>query len=242
VSLTVGKPLGKAAEYRVTISGTTSRKTKAGEVVEVYVAIPDVLLVPGLDKRLDCNPACAFTNDFRQGATMMRTRFELKPSWTAADAGTSAFDAEVGIPTGIIAARSDPAADVLHLPGISCSKIACRGSVPVVMVTSGTPMAAGSMARVNYGDPALGGYQWDSPLSPYTEADIGLTFKYPLTEELEIGYATRYSADGSNIGEEKQESIDTFLAGAVVGVSGALLLGAVQDAVAVSRERFASHD
>jgi hypothetical protein len=98
------------------------------------------------------------------------------------------------------------------------------------------------MARVNYGDPALGGYQWDSPLSPYTEADIGLTFKYPLTEELEIGYATRYSADGSNIGEEKQESIDTFLAGAVVGVSGALLLGAVQDAVAVSRERFASHD
>lgn len=234
--LTIQSPLGRSGDVVITVSGTSDSKDPGG-AADVFLVLPDVLLVPGLAAQVQCDPGCTHANEFGQGSTMARTRFELKPAWKPADDGTTTFTAGVGVPRSVLAAGRDPAATVLELPGMNCSKVACRGSVPLVVVTEGTPIAAGAMARVNFRDPTLMGYQWSSALSPYTEADVGLTFNYPIVEEPELGYLALYSADGANIDQERRAQYDTFVAGAVVGVAGALLLGAVQDAVTVTRDR-----
>ncbi|OKI64346.1 hypothetical protein [Micromonospora sp. CB01531] len=220
----------------ITVTGTSDSKDPGG-TADVFVVLPDVLLVPGLAAEVQCDPGCTHANEFGQGATMARTRFELKPAWKSANDGTTTFTAGVDVPRSVLAAGRDPAATVLELPGMNCSRVACRGSVPLLVVTEDTPIAAGAMARVNFRDPTLMGYQWSSALSPYTEADVGLTFNYPIVEEPKLGYLALYSADGANIDQERRVQYDTFVAGAVVGVAGALLLGAVQDAVTVTRDR-----
>ena len=144
------------------------------------MVIPDALLVPGMTNQLQCSPDCEFANEFEEGNTIMRTRFELKPAWKPDGDGSSTFTAQVGIPLSILVARTDAAA-VVQMPGMDCGEAACRGSVPLVTVSQKTPMTTGAMALVNFNDPTLDDYQWDSTLSPYTDLNNGLTFNYQLT-------------------------------------------------------------
>jgi hypothetical protein len=236
VELTIEEPLDQPNEYLVIVTGSSSDTSQGGGSVDVFVVIPDVLLAPGLTNQLQCSPSCNFVNEFEQGATLMRTRFELKPAWKPNKDGSSTFSVQVGVPFNALVNRTDAAATVLQMPGMDCSDVACRGSVPLVTVSQKTPIAVGAMTLVNFHDFTLDDYQWDSALSPYTDGNIGFTFNYPLKPEPQFGYISQYPADGTNIQQEGRMQFETFAAGALVGIAGALLLGAAQDAVTVSGE------
>jgi hypothetical protein len=136
----------------------------------------------------------------------------------------------------------DAAAKVLQVPGMNCSDAACRGSVPLVAVDQGTPLASDAMAMSEFYYPELKGYDWQSSITPYPKADVGLVFSYPVQRFPETGFLPQFAADGTDSAVQDRTTFLIFLSGALASLAGSLILAAVQDGLGVLRERRAHTD
>ena len=238
VSVTISQPLG-TDYYEIEVAGTSSERTaRAAVPATVWVSLAGDLVLPDPQYSVRCSPACAGqANEFLEGSSLFRFRVKVEPHWSQ-DASGSSFTSWIRIPKSAfmidVGGIQDPS---VLLPGMVCSPVSCRGSVPVVTASETTQRAPGAYAYVRFADPGLQDYEWSSPLTPYAHVEPGLLFNYPLGQDSGSHFSTQYPADGENGEQQRFEQFKLFLSGALVGLAGALLIAAGQETLDLVRGR-----
>lgn len=237
LSITILDPLTSPDSAEVVVHAEAVPNSTPEQRAMVHIVLPDALLVPGQAGQVTCAPTCRSANEFGQGTTMMRTRFEFQPVWTSHPDGGPTVDVDLSVPLADLARDVDGAADVLQVPGMNCGEATCRGSVPLVAVDHSTSLAPNAMAVSEFYYPALKGYDWQSSITPYPNADVGIVFSYPVQSFPTTGFLPQFAADGTDSSVENTTTFRIFLSGALAGLAGSLALAAAQDGLTVLRER-----
>ena len=238
VQVTISQPLG-TDYYEIDVTGTSpERTTPTTDPAAVWISLAGDLLLATAQHSVSCSPSCyAMNNEFGQGVSLFRFRAEFQPRWSIAASG-STFTSWIRLPKSALALDSGGIKDPsVQLPGMICGAISCRGSVPVVTATATTPTSEGAYGYVRFDDVALQGFEWSSPLTPYAQVEPGLLFNYPLGKDSTSHFTTEYPADGENAEQQRWEQFRLFLSGAVVALSGGLLIAALQETIQILRSR-----
>ncbi len=236
LSFTISDPIVPSRHAVMSFYGEAEGAVPAGQTAEVYIAVPDILLVPG-ELTFKCIPDCIYANEFGQGTTFTRSRFEFRASWQKADDGSWGITAGLDLPLTEIARVPARSANVLDIPSMACSKSDCRGSVPLVSVDEKTPLTPDATALVDLSYPVLKGYDWQSSITPYPNADLGLRFNYQIPRSRSVGYLPEFAVDGVDHDAEKETEFHFFLSGVLAAFASALLLAAAQDILGVYRAK-----
>jgi len=228
-------PLVPGKSTEISISGSAKGPVAMDEKLGVFVAVPDMLLLP-TSTTVVCTPGCTHSTQFGQGSTFSRTLFALYPTWKKLSDGTETFQTMIQIPL-VVLNDSGISKDELDIPSMRCSSTTCRGSVPLLVVSETTAVTQGAIAQVELGYLDLKKYDWQSGTTPYPGVDIGVGFNYPIGRELSTSLLPQFAADGSSAIAQQGVEFKTFLSGVFAALASALLLAAIQDLIAVVREQ-----
>lgn len=217
--------------FRVTIRADSPEVSGDTQAI-AWVVLNDTIVAPGIS--LDCSSDCEYSNETGLGISQLRFRVKLPGRWEKdEETGGSTFHETASIPDGLSSGPYD--GTVLSMPGLSCTPERCTGFVPSVTVTRGTPLEpnATALVGVSKGAVDLYDYTWQAsvPVAKNTGTGPDLRFSYPLEESPEIGFSEQHRLEGTSSRVQRQNEVSLFLAGALVGVSGGALIGALQESL-----------
>ncbi len=212
-------------EMRVEVRADSKERKGVGESA-AWIVLNDSILAPGA--KLDCTSDCEYANEFGEGVSLLRFRAKLPGRWRDdVETGGSVFQESISIPQGL--SEQTPQDGVLSMPGLDCNLEKCSGFVPSVTVTEETQLEANATALVGMQKNSdLFSYNWETSV-PVARNSTQLRFSYPLLASPTLGYSQQIPLQGSNDGARRSNETRIFLAGALLGIAGGALVGALQE-------------
>lgn len=135
----------------------------------------------------------------------------------------------------------DSATMTIHMDGkslgLDCNESACRGMAPKLLIEPGTPLTEGAYGRSFMVYPNMTDYRWNAEgiSSSGVTNTVSITSELALTTSV-LGQISK-PVDGDNPTAAQSAGIRGFIAGALVGIAGGALIGAVESTAAWLRAR-----